>query len=178
MPLLFGAEGTRAPPGNGRARKRRVICRRTALVRRVLSHPMMRRAAGLACLALWAGCQDHTVDAEVHADGPGGGWDLYPAKCIADQTGAAAIEMPGGAAVPNVRVQRDGSGTVLGVHGPPPSVPVVFHPESCSVFDVDLNVDKHGPDSSPYWTVSGHVTFDCASPDTHVRGSATFENCE
>jgi len=140
----------------------------------------MRRAALLACLLPCAGCIDHTIDAEVHADGAGGAWDLYPDKCTADQNGTAAIEMPGGVAVPNVRVQRDWSGTVIGVHGPPPSIPVIFRPENCSTFDIDLKVDKHDGSSNSelFWLVSGHVTFDCATPDAHVRGSATFENCE
>jgi hypothetical protein len=141
---------------------------------------MTRRLALLAGLGLWTGCLNRTIDAEVHADGTAGHWDLYPAKCTADQDGTGSIEMPGGLAVPNVRIQQDRAGTAISVHGPPPSTPVVLHHEDCSTFEIDMHVDKHsgGRSDPPYYTVTGHVEFDCATPDVHVAMSATFEDCQ
>jgi len=132
-----------------------------------------------------AGCTelDPAIDGILHADGPAlATWDLEPATCTADQTGAQTMDAPGGGAVPNVRISKSGSGARIEVRGLARAESVWFGPSDCTTLDVDNGVGEESSNSGArghtVYSVTGWATIDCATAEGRLRGTLRYEYCK
>ncbi len=136
-------------------------------------------------LLLLAACTTplSTVDGHVHAEGASlASWELEPAQCTADQSGAQTVDAPGGGAVPNVRLSVSGSGPRLEVTGLGRAEPVYYDRRDCATLDVVEQVDwTHvggNREGHRAYFIDGYARIDCASADGRITGTLRFAGCQ